>query len=266
MSGANRRRLRRLSREYVRPGVHVPDMHEALVRIQQQRTEWQRYVDPGVTPEVPLGLADVHVAWQRVEADLGELDAHPRSHRRRPARDAAGRAARAHARRRSPPSPTSSTTSSSARRCAPSSPRSASSRCSPSSRCGTCREDRVAAELEFAWWQSALEHLLRSDRALLGANTAVVDRLERDFRLVDEAHAAASGPLLAAQLATQWRIGIVDEPDEAAALKRALKRGAVTPAEVADGRADAARARWRRCGWRRRTTCPTSPTRPPSTS
>ena len=75
MSGANRRRLRRLSREYVRPGVHVPDMYEALVRIQQQRTEWQRHVDAGVTPEVPIGLADVHVAWQRVQADLAELDA-----------------------------------------------------------------------------------------------------------------------------------------------------------------------------------------------
>src|SRR6478735_6771313 len=75
LTGANRRRLRRLSREYLRPGVHVPDMYEALVRIQQQRTEWQRYVEAGVTPEVPLGLADVQVAWQRVDAELGELDA-----------------------------------------------------------------------------------------------------------------------------------------------------------------------------------------------
>ncbi|UUT35648.1 hypothetical protein [Microbacterium elymi] len=93
-------------------------------------------------------------------------------------------------------------------------------------------EDRVRAELEYAWWQSALEHVLRSDRALLGANTAVVDRLERDFRLVDEAHVAASGPLLAARLATQWRIGIVDHADEAAALKRALKLGDVTADQV----------------------------------
>src|SRR5690606_34253088 len=27
-------------------------------------------------------------------------------------------------------------------------------------------EERVAGELEFAWWQSALEHLLRTDRSL----------------------------------------------------------------------------------------------------
>ena len=120
-------------------------------------------------------------------------------------------------------------------------------------------EDLVGDELEFAWWQSALEHLLRSDRALLGANTAVVDRLERDFRLVDEAHAAASGPLLAAQLATQWRIGIVDDAAEAAALKRALKNGGATPRRAGRGRARRCCARSRRCGSRRPTTCPQIP-------
>lgn len=49
-------------------------MHEALLRIQAQRTQWQRFVDAGVAPEIPLGLADVHAAWQRVEAELAELD------------------------------------------------------------------------------------------------------------------------------------------------------------------------------------------------
>src|SRR5690606_27135863 len=56
MSGVDRRRLRRLAREYVRPGAHIGDMHEALVRIQAQRTLWQRHVDAGVAPEVPLGI------------------------------------------------------------------------------------------------------------------------------------------------------------------------------------------------------------------
>ena len=226
LSGANRRRLRRLVARVRAPGrARRPTCTRPSLRIQQQRTEWQRYVDAG---RHPRGAARPRRRARRLAARRG------RPRRARRASSAAsgadrlatlpGRAARADARRASPPSPTSSTTSSSAPRCAPSSPRSASSRCSPSSRCATCPRTASRGELEFAWWQSALEHLLRTDRALLGANTAVVDRLERDFRLVDEAHAAASGPLLAAQLATQWRIGIVDEPDEAAALKRALKR------------------------------------------
>ena len=232
LTGAQRRSLRRLSREYVRPGVHIADMHEALLRIQQQRTEWQRFVDTGVIPAVPFGLADVLVAWQRVDAELGDLDAIVgRTGADRLAslpvaqlvRTLAGLAAdsevfdnlveRATLRTELAALGLEPLLAELSVRHVP--------------------EELVGAELEHAWWQSALEYLLRSDRALLGANTAVVDRLERDFRLVDEAHAAASGPLLAAQLATQWRIGIVDEAGEAAALKLALKNGGATPADLA---------------------------------
>ncbi|WP_171013093.1 AAA family ATPase [Microbacterium sp. 2FI] len=231
LSGANRRRLRRLSREYVRPGVHVADMHEALVRIQQQRTDWQRLVDVGVLPEVPLGLADVHVAWQRVDAELAELDATlGRTGADRLAtqpvtqlvRILAGLAAE-------------SDVFDNLRERVTLRTELAALGLEPLLAELSVRhvpEAQVAAELEHAWWQSALEHLLRQDRALLGANTAVVDRLERDYRLVDEAHAAASGPLLAAQLATQWRIGIVDEAAEAAALKQALRTPTATPGEL----------------------------------
>src|SRR5690606_14451887 len=86
-------------------------------------------------------------------------------------------------------------------------------------------EPAVAAELELAWWRSALESLLEADRALLGANTDVLDRLEADFRLVDEAHAAGSAQLLSWQLAENWSIGLVDWPEEAAALKKLLRSG-----------------------------------------
>ena len=85
-------------------------------------------------------------------------------------------------------------------------------------------EEQVAAELELAWWRSALESLLESDRALLGANTSVLDRLEADFKLVDEAHAAGSAGLLGWQLAENWNIGLVDWPEEATELKRVLRR------------------------------------------
>ncbi|HEV7949161.1 MAG TPA: AAA family ATPase, partial [Glaciihabitans sp.] len=85
-------------------------------------------------------------------------------------------------------------------------------------------EAQVEAELELAWWQSALESLLEADRALLGANTPVLDRLEADFRLVDDAHAAGSAQLLAWQVAENWKIGLVDWPDEAHLLRKLLRR------------------------------------------
>ncbi|GAA1698142.1 hypothetical protein GCM10009808_14530 [Microbacterium sediminicola] len=231
LSGANRRRLRKLAREYVRPGVHVGDMYESLVRIQQQRQQWQRLVETAVVPDIPLGLADVAVGWQRVDAELAELDAVlgragadalAQLPIKTLVRTLAGLAADSEVFENLMERATLRTQLASlglepllidlSERHVP--------------------EERVADELEYAWWQSALDHLLRSEPALLGANTAVVDRLERDFRLVDEAHAASSGQLLAAHLATQWRIGIVDEPHEAGALKQALRDGRTSPAHL----------------------------------
>lgn len=229
MSSANRRRLRRLAKEYVRPGVHVTEMHEALLRIQTQRTQWQRCVEAGVAPEVPLGLADVASSWQRVEAELAELDA--ALGRREPlatlpvarlVRTLAGLAQK------------SDVFDNLVER-AQLRDRLALLGLEPLLAELSVRhvsEARVGDELEFAWWQSLLERALQDNRALLGANTAVVDRLERDFRLVDEAHAAMAGPLLAWQLANQWRIAIVDEPQQSQHLRRALTQPATTTAEV----------------------------------
>ena len=233
MGGPQRRRLRRLAKEYVRPGVHVPDLHEALERIQEQRTQWQRYVEIGVVPEVPLGLGDVHVAWQRVHEDLDGLDV-PLGRQRGErlaalpvaelVRTLAGLAA-------------DSDVMDNLQERVALRAELASMGLDPLLTELSVRhvaEDRVAAELEFVWWQSALEAMLRTERALLGANTSVVDRLERDFRLVDEAHAAASGPLLAWRLSQKWQMGLIDEPTEAAALKRALTRGALAPKTLVD--------------------------------
>ena len=224
LSGPARRRLKKLAKEYVRPGVHVGDMHKALVRIQHQRTQWQHLVDVGTVPEIPIGLAEVQTLWDRVESDLETLDsALGRGSRlaampvERLVRTLGGLAAqsevfdniveRAELRTKLARLGLEPLLNELAVR--------------------HVDEGRVAEELEFAWWQLALEHLLKTDRSLLGANTSIVDKLERDFRLVDEAHASASGALLAWQLAAQWKIGIVDEPDEAAKLRRALTRGEI---------------------------------------
>ncbi|MCU1437316.1 MAG: hypothetical protein JWP66_403 [Naasia sp.] len=223
MSGGNRRRLRKLAKEYVRPGVHVADLHDALIRIQQQRVLYQRFVTSGVTPEVPGGIGDVQVAFQRVAADLAALDeplgvaSTPSSLSSLPVAELAARVAELakdsevlqNLQER-----TALVTSlraldldplldDLARRHVP--------------------EDRVGVELELAWWSSVLERMLATDKALLGANTRVLDRLEGDFRLVDEAHAAGNSGRLAWALAEAWKIGIADWPDEADRLKQLLR-------------------------------------------
>lgn len=227
MSSSNRRRLKKLAREYVRPGVHIGDIHEALVRIQQQRILWQRFVAAGVTPEVPVGIADVQVAYQQVAQDLESLDEplgavtrdtqliHLPMHilLERISALAADSDVLNNLQERAQLRATlqhlqlDPLLDDLASRHVP--------------------ESEVGAELELAWWQSALESLLEADRALLNANTSVLDRLEADFRLVDEAHAAGSAQLLAWQLAESWNISLVDWPEEAVALKHGLRSSAI---------------------------------------
>jgi hypothetical protein len=228
MTGANRRRLRSLAKEFVRPGVYVSDMNAALIRIQQQRVLWQRCVSEGVTPEVPVGIADVHAAFHDVELDLQALDKPlgsftpetalenqpiqtliPTLHELAADSDVLNnlqeRTALMATLRELQLDPLIADLAG-----------------------RHVSENQVAAELELAWWQSALESLLAADQALLGANTSVLDRLEADFRLVDEAHAASSAQLLGWQLAENWNIGLVDWPEEAQLLKKALRREKIT--------------------------------------
>jgi len=232
MPSSTRRRLKGLAKEYVRPGVHVADLHEALQRIQQQRVLWQRFAPVGLTPTVPVGIADVAVAFQQVEQDLAALDA-PLGHHSREQQLAhrpiaalrellAGLAAESEV-------------------LANLQERTVLMQKLERWDVGPLLTDlaarhvpqhQVAAELELAWWRSALDSLLQHDRALLGAEPSVLERLEADFRLVDEAHAAGSAQLLAWQLAESWSIGITDWPDEAEALKRLLKSGTITSASL----------------------------------
>nr|WP_236940805.1 AAA family ATPase [Frondihabitans sp. 762G35] len=227
MSMSSRRRLKKLAREYVRPGMHVPDLHEALQRVQQQRILWQRYVAAGTPPEVPTGITDALTLHRHVADDLAQLD-RPLGLQGDDLLEEIGvdelrqklevLAAESDVLHNLQERTELMTTlrdlelapliTDLANRHVP--------------------EAQVAAELELAWWRSALESLLESDRALLGANTAMLDRLEADFRLVDEAHAAGSAQSLAWQLAENWKLGLVDWPEEASQLKQLLRHDHVT--------------------------------------
>ncbi|WP_449279266.1 AAA family ATPase [Leucobacter sp. GX0328] len=226
MTSANKRRLKKLAREYVRPGVTVGDMYSRLVQIQQQRVLWQRYsAIAGARPEVPLGISDVVVAFQAAYQDLDELDrvlgtAHESERMKNLSLGAL-------ANRIADLSRESEVLQNIQERTAIVERLRAqglepllddlSSRHIPA-------ED-VAAELELAWWQSALERMLQTNQALLSANTSVLERLEADFRLVDDAHAGANGAGLAATLADAWRVAVLDYRQEALALREVLRGG-----------------------------------------
>jgi hypothetical protein len=223
MSGPNRRRLKKLAKEYIRPGVSVSDVHGSLVRIQQQRILWQRFVAGGAAPEVPVGIAEVQSAFAVVARDLASLD------------EPLGNVTR-ETLLMNLPLPAllakleglaqESEVLDNLQERAAIRATLTELQLDPLLRDLAARhvpEAQVAAEVELAWWRSVLQSMLESDRALLGANTSVLDRLEADFRLVDQAHAESGAQQLAWQLAENWSIGLVDWPEEAAALKRVLR-------------------------------------------
>ena len=54
MSSMTRSRLRRVAKEYIRPGVNIPDLHESLVAVQEQRAQWGRWATTQRHPSVPV--------------------------------------------------------------------------------------------------------------------------------------------------------------------------------------------------------------------
>jgi hypothetical protein len=232
MSAGDRRRLTHLAKEYVRPGMHVRDLHASLDAIQRQRVLWQRFVAAGVTPEVPTGIAEVQAAWEQVAADLESLDV------------PLGRTTRESSLLGLPLHALGVTLGGLAAESD-----ALTNLQERSELVGVLRaldldalitdlanrhvpEHAVAAELELAWWRSALDSLLQNDRALLGAKTDVLERLEADFRLVDEAHVAGNARSLAHRLAEGWKIALLDWPDEAIDLKTVLRGDRVDAAKL----------------------------------
>lgn len=228
MSGANRRRLRKLALEYVRPGANVGDMHTALTRIQNQRILWQRYVVSGAVPAVPVGVADLQTAFQRVNSDLAVIDSVLQAASPQP--DLAVLPMAKLAATMSALAAESEVLANLQERTALMSElrdlnlaellADLSHRHVP--------HDEVANELELAWWQSVLENMLAEEKALLSANTSVLDQLESDFRLVDAEHARSNGPALAARLAESWKVALVDFPEETSRLKHELRRDSLS--------------------------------------
>lgn len=233
LSRIHRRRLKSLAKEYIRPGMHVTDLHGALVRINEQRHTWHRFVETGHPPSVPPGLADLHPLVAQAEQDIRALghtlgragedsldllsidaliglmsELGKESDVVRTLEDRAHVTSTLHEWQLGP------LVDDLANR--------------------HVEADAVADELELAWWRGALEHILSTNQDLLGQDASILHRLESDYRLVDEAHAASNAKLLAWQLAERWSVGLMDWPEEASWLKTALKSGQVSPRTLHD--------------------------------
>lgn len=73
MSGKTRRRLKKLAKEFVRPGMVVSDINEALSAAKHQKELWSTYSTSLKPPAVPHGINDALVSFQAFVNDLKVL-------------------------------------------------------------------------------------------------------------------------------------------------------------------------------------------------
>jgi hypothetical protein len=232
MASMQRSRLRRVAKEYVRPGVHITDLHSSLVLVQEQRAQWAGYATSQRHPAVPSGLAEMNVMYRSLDRELAQLGdalrhtaaggslsttpygelmerlerlvADTHSLKTLPERTLLVENMREHG--------LGELLTDLAEREVPA--------------------ESVAAELELAWWQSALEAMISGDDYLAMSDGDALRQLEAEYRLADNAHIASGAARLRWDLAERWRAAISQHPRQAALLRSLLKDGRVTLAAL----------------------------------
>ena len=232
MASMQRSRLRRVAKEYVRPGVHIADLHSSLVLVQEQRALWSGYATTQRHPAVPSGLAEMNVMYRSLDRELAQLGAALQhtakggSLATAPYRELMDRLGRlvgdTHTLKTLPERTLlvenmrehglGELLADLAEREVPA--------------------ESVAAELELAWWQSALEAMISGDDYLAMSDGEALRQLEAEYRLADNAHIASGAARLRWDLSGRWRAAIGQHPRQADLLRSLLKDGRVSLAAL----------------------------------
>ncbi|MCC9192709.1 AAA family ATPase [Arthrobacter sp. zg-Y916] len=228
MSSMTRSRLRRVAKEYIRPGVHISDLHTSLVQVQQQRVTWSRYATTQRHPSVPTGLADLNRTYLAVKEKLDTLTGILAGTPGKP--DLAAQSLDDLEKRLRALAGDKETLETLPERTLLVDEMRGQG-------LGELLDDletrevtprQVGYELELAWWQSALEAMISGDDYLAMSDGDSLRRLEAEYRLADNAHIASGAARLRWALAGRWRQGIKDQPREADRLKEVIKSGPLT--------------------------------------
>lgn len=227
MSSVARSRLRRTAKDAVRPGVQVPDLHQELLDVEAVLADWAaQAADPSSLPTVPdqaargrRAVADVADALERLERVLAPEATAEASLTATDADDLMAAVDGLVADR-----PTLATLPERTlvldelrdhgltelledlhRREVPA--------------------ERLAAELELAWWQSALEAMISGDDFLAMMSGDDLGAVERGYRAADRALLESGADRLTAELGRQWKEALGTYRADAAVLRSLLRQG-----------------------------------------
>jgi hypothetical protein len=232
MTGLQRSRLRKAAKEYIRPGVHLSDLHSALVRVQSERERWREWATTREQPAVSDRVDEVAAVQSRFVEDLEglaiALEGSPagRGLLELPVgelRETLDRLINDEANLATLPERTvlldelrshglGPFVDDLVRRAVP--------------------LEQVRGEFELAWWQSTLEAMISGDDFLAMPDGHALRRVESTFRRADSAHVASGAGRLLWELAERWRHSLRRSPRAAVALRTMLRAGAAPLEEL----------------------------------
>ena len=232
MPALQRARFRRNAKDLVRPGVHISDLHASLVLVSEQGHLWAKAATTKRHPTVPSGLAELSRTYQELRKKLLSLGAvlertvDGGDLLNFNARELIGRLEALVASQDSLEHLPERTLlwegmqeqglgellDDLARREVPA--------------------EQTAAELELAWWQSALEAMISGDEYLAMSDGDNLRRLEAEFRLADQAHVASGPGRIRWGLAQKWTKILAAPHRQGEMLRNLLKDGRVSMAAL----------------------------------
>lgn len=225
LGSVTRSRLRRVAKEYIRPGVHIADLHTSLQEVQQQREAWKGYATSQRHPTVPNGLHEIHRQYTVTRKRLADLDrvmGTGRGEKSFVERDVAEVAA--HVKRLVADREELSTLPERTL-LVEQLAESGLVELMDDLRAREVPADQVGHELELAWWQSVLEAMISGDDYLAMSDGNQLRQLEAEYRLADNAHIASGAARLKWKLAQRWKAALGDHRAGSRELKALLKDG-----------------------------------------
>lgn len=227
MSGSNRRRLKKLAKEYIRPGMHVADLNEALVAASEQRQEWKACSLSDSTPDVPTGINDVSVSYQAFMADLNSLQQHLDFHDSvKPlASLSLDELKETLASLAADVQPLENLAEKNAIR----------EELKEAGLSLLARDlaelkvnrEHIALELDLAWWQSALEYLIARDQSVMTYTREQIVAIEQAYKTAGDELIELGAKAIAQAASSRWREALQQNELESQALKAVLKTRSV---------------------------------------
>ncbi|MDO5493302.1 MAG: DUF4011 domain-containing protein [Nesterenkonia sp.] len=236
MSSIARSRLRRVAKEYVRPGAHVSDLHGALADVSTERDEWLQWGEADSLPSVPKNLDPLARVMGEVQAMVEELidglrladpsDPHDHSLMDMPVEQMISTVEALSEDARSLETLPERTLLVEQLR-----EQGFRDLLDDFAARGVTR-DLIDDELELAWWQSALEAMISGDDYLAMTTGENLRSIEEEFRSADAAHIESGAQRLNHTLASRWKAAVEQHPEQAAHLRELMRTGSTGVADL----------------------------------